>query len=271
MGYVKTADYFADMAERIARDYKTLYVAGCFGAPMTEANKLRYVKNDPYNKAPARQRLIENADSDVFGFDCICVEKAILWDWDGSTDKRYGGAVYKSNGVPDFSVSQLKDLCYDISYDFDHIERGEVLFIPGHTGVYIGDGRASECTARWKDGVQITCVMNIGTIDGLNGRVWDWHGKLKYVDYTQVQPAPKPTIKHSFEVETVRKGDRGSSVLLMQKLLKVPGYYTGELDGDFGSKSDRAVREFQADNGLDIDGVCGGNTWSKLTGVKMLT
>ena len=93
MGYVKTADEFADMAERIARDYKTLYVAGCFGAPMTPANKLRYVKNDPYNKAPARQRLIENADSDVFGFDCICLEKAILWDWDGSTDKRYGACM----------------------------------------------------------------------------------------------------------------------------------------------------------------------------------
>ena len=35
-------------------------------------------------------------------------------------------------------------------------------------------------------------------------------------------------------------------------------------DGKFGAKTESAVRKFQADNGLVVDGICGRNTWSAL-------
>ena len=35
----------------IAKNYKTLYVMGCFGAPLTGANVSRYCKNHEYNRA----------------------------------------------------------------------------------------------------------------------------------------------------------------------------------------------------------------------------
>ena len=78
----------------IAQNYKTLYVMGCFGAPMTEANKKRYCANHNYNKNPERQKMIKAATSDTFGFDCVCLIKGVLWGWNGNKNKTYGGAIY---------------------------------------------------------------------------------------------------------------------------------------------------------------------------------
>ncbi len=50
------------------------------------------------------------------------------------------------------------------------------------------------------------------------------------------------------------------SVTEIQKKLKNLGYYTGSVDGIFGSKSITAVRNFQRDYGLTVDGIVGKNT-----------
>ena len=46
----------ANKLKDIARNYKTLYVMGCFGAPMTASNKKRYTQNHEYNRQPARAK-----------------------------------------------------------------------------------------------------------------------------------------------------------------------------------------------------------------------
>lgn len=50
----------------------------------------------------------------------------------------------------------------------------------------------------------------------------------------------------------------------IQKALKNAGYYQGAVDGKVGSKTKQALRNFQRDNGLDPDGVCGRQTWARL-------
>lgn len=50
-----------------AQNHKTLYVMGCFGAPMTAANKTRYTQNHSYNKQAARTAMIKAASADTFG------------------------------------------------------------------------------------------------------------------------------------------------------------------------------------------------------------
>ena len=50
-----------------AENHVTLYVMGCFGAPMTPANKARYITNHKYNKDPARAAMINAASADTFG------------------------------------------------------------------------------------------------------------------------------------------------------------------------------------------------------------
>ena len=73
-----------DLANRlrvVATEYKTLYVMGCFGAPMTQKNKDRYCTNHSYNEQAARTAMIKSATEDTFGFDCVCLIKGILWGW----------------------------------------------------------------------------------------------------------------------------------------------------------------------------------------------
>lgn len=50
----------------------------------------------------------------------------------------------------------------------------------------------------------------------------------------------------------------------IQKALKNAGYYQGNLDGKIGPGTEAAIRQFQRDNGLTADGICGRNTWDKL-------
>lgn len=50
----------------------------------------------------------------------------------------------------------------------------------------------------------------------------------------------------------------------IQQALKNAGYYAGDVDGKVGSKTTSAIKEFQSDNNLKVDGVAGANTKRKL-------
>lgn len=193
MGKVMTNKEFVAMAKKIATEFKTLYIMGCFGAPMNSTNKNRYCNNHSYNKQASRTNKIKSVSYDTFGFDCVCLIKGILWGWQGLTNRTYGGAVYASNGVPDVNADGIMNYCTNVSTDFRNIEVGELVHMGGHVGIYIGDGLAVECTPIWKDGVQITAVGNIGRKSGYNTRTWVNHGKLKFVEYSQTAPT-QPTI-----------------------------------------------------------------------------
>ena len=64
--------------------------------------------------------------------------------------------------------------------------------------------------------------------------------------------------------ETLRRGSENSAVLFLQRLLLSYLYPINSLDGDFGPETERAVRAFQAENGLLVDGIVGKNTWRAL-------
>jgi N-acetylmuramoyl-L-alanine amidase len=57
-----------------------------------------------------------------------------------------------------------------------------------------------------------------------------------------------------------KRGSYGSEVTAIQKKLKNWGYYTGSVDGIYGSRTETAVRYFQRKNGLVVDGIAGKNT-----------
>ena len=176
-----TARELTDRCVDIARNYKTLYVMGCFGAPMTAANKKRYTQNHEYNRRAARTAMINAASADTFGFDCVNLIKGVLWGWDGDPSARYGGARYGANGVPDVSADGMIRLCKGVTDDFREIVPGAAVWLPGHIGLYIGDGLAVECTPKWKNCVQITAVGNLGRKAGYNTRTWKKWGVLPYV------------------------------------------------------------------------------------------
>ena len=55
-------------------------------------------------------------------------------------------------------------------------------------------------------------------------------------------------------------------VMHLQRLLTEKGCDPGPVDGDFGPRTDAAVRQFQFDHGLPADGVVGPATWAALNG-----
>ena len=59
-------------------------------------------------------------------------------------------------------------------------------------------------------------------------------------------------------METLSKyGSRGSEVTQIQTKLKRWGYYTGNIDGIYGTQTVNAVKYFQRKNGLTVDGIAG--------------
>lgn len=214
-GMIKTNTELVAMLKKVATNYKTLYVMGCFGAPMNAANKTRYCSNHSYNQQAARTAMIKAASADTFGFDCVCLIKGLLWGWNGDASKTYGGATYASNGVPDIGADTMITKCSGLSTDFSKIEVGEAVWMSGHIGVYIGDGLVVECTPSWDNKVQITACNC--TKSGYNRRNWTKHGKLPYITYEASSNTPAPTDSGSTNtggetVYTVVSGDTLSKI-----------------------------------------------------------
>lgn len=293
---MKASKFVADI-ENIADNYKTLYIMGCFGAPMTDANKDRYTRNHEYNRKPTRTAMIRSATPDTFGFDCVNLIKAVLWGWSGDKSKTYGGAKYTANGVPDAGADKMITLCRDVSTDFSKIMVGEAVWMEGHIGVYIGNGLAVECTPSWRNGVQRTACNRSKT--GYNRRNWTKHGKLPWIEYDvksstsssasaesytlkqfvmDVQRATGSKVDGIAGPETLSNTVTLSAVLnrkhplvyYVQRRLKALGYTeVGKVDGIAGGKFTAAVKHFQKDNGCERDGeiTARAKTWKKLLGM----
>lgn len=202
MAKLMKASEFVNKVEDVAKNYKTLYVMGCFGAPMTAANKKRYTENHIYNMKAARTKMINAATADTFGFDCVNLIKGILWGWNGNAKKTYGGATYAPKKVEDTNADGMIKLCSDVSTDFSDIIPGEAVWVKGHIGVYIGDGLVVEATPAWKNRVQITACNTPKS--GYNTRKWTKHGKLPYIDYDTNEAPKKPAVS---KVDAAQKKD----------------------------------------------------------------
>lgn len=65
--------------------------------------------------------------------------------------------------------------------------------------------------------------------------------------------------------DALRMGSTGTAVKELQTMLKKLGYYTGSIDGAYGSGTYNAVKSFQKKNNLTADGVAGSATLKKIT------
>ncbi len=82
-------------------------------------------------------------------------------------------------------------------------------------------------------------------------------------------PAPTPTPVYSpenwpKEYRTLSRGKHGEDVFMVQMRLRELGYYTGTVTGGYYGGTINAVKAFQKDNGLSVDGAAGKQTQSLL-------
>lgn len=61
--------------------------------------------------------------------------------------------------------------------------------------------------------------------------------------------------EETYNMKTIKKGSKGTAVKIWQIIVGV------EPDGDFGSKTDTATRNWQKKNGLSVDGIVGAKSW----------
>lgn len=120
-----------------------------------------------------------------------------------------------------------------------------------HTGLYY-NGETIECS----NGVQYSRNLN---------PKWEVWGIPACVDGAAPDPQPDQDQDPGGR-PTLRRGCKGESVQLVQVKLLQLGYSLPRYgaDGSYGSETISAVINFQRDNGLAGDGVCGPKTWAAL-------
>lgn len=106
--------------------------------------------------------------------------------------------------------------------------------------------------------VHISFSRNVAGFD--DGRAWAFLS-------APPAPAPKPPAPKPTGRATIRRGSKGQLVRDLQTRLRTryPAYARGVLtDGDFGPRTEAAVKEFQRRSRLAVDGIVGPRTWAAL-------
>lgn len=117
-----------------------------------------------------------------------------------------------------------------------------------HTGIYLGDGMCIHMKSSAEN-----CVY-----ESVDKHGWSAYGYADFIDYSEALDAT-PVI-----YRLIKMGSKGTDVKLLQEQLTNKGYACGKIDGDFGTKTDSAVKKFQKANKLTVDGIVGKNTAKKL-------
>lgn len=117
-----------------------------------------------------------------------------------------------------------------------------------HTGLHIGGGVIVHCSGEVKYG-------------RITDKGWTHYAIPNGMEGEAPAPAPVPVLK-----PTLRRGDSGEYVKMLQSLLIGSGYNLDPYgaDGKFGARTETEVRDFQVDHGLTPDGVVGPMTWAAL-------
>ena len=136
---------------------------------------------------------------------------------------------------------------------------GILLFSPGHVGVYVGGGYAVEARG-----------FNYGVVKTkVSERKWtDWaYLPESLLQYDGAVVKDEEYVKDETTTKTYKLGDRllkktsplmsGNDVKELQANLNALGYNCGTVDGQFGTKTEEAVKKFQKANGLTVDGQYG--------------
>lgn len=90
---------------------------------------------------------------------------------------------------------------------------------------------------------------------------------LKKVVADPAEPPEEPAEETFWPPRMLCEGMSGADVGVMQFLLLARNYTFSNVLSDFGGSTGKALRRFQAEHGLDDDGICGPLTWAEL--VKM--
>lgn len=203
-------------------------------------------------------------------YDC---SSFIITAWnEAGVPVKAAGASYTGNMYFAFINCGFKDVTNEVKLSTGAgLKKGDVLLNKAnHTELYIGGNKVVKAsinekgtTTGGKSGDQTGREIYVG---GYYNFPWDCVLRFMGAESDKKEESD-PT---NSELPTLHKGDKGESVRALQILLIGRGIKCGwwGADGDFGSCTESAVKEYQEKNGLTVDGICGQHTWFSLLGVR---
>ena len=217
------------------------YVFGALGEECTPANRKKYARSDYpsiVNDCPVLSGKASSCNKcdnvgrhiyDCRGFTYRCLKDAGITistvgattQWNTTADWAAKG---ETNDMPDLVCCVFK-------------KKGDKM---SHTGLHIGSGYIIHCSGEVKTGyISDTTWTHWAIPNGL------------YDDKT-IKNA-----KRIKQVATLKKGSTGDAVKKLQENLKKLGYDPGTIDGVYGTATVKAVKAFQQDHLLTVDGIAG--------------
>ena len=270
---------------RLALQEKWGYIWGTAGEKWTEAKQRELEKTTDSNRAQGRKygkKWIGHTVADCSG----------LFSW---AFRQLGGTMYHgSDTMYRKWCTEKGELKKGKHTDCAALKPGTAVFVwngsrYSHVGLFVGDG---------------TVIEAMGTINGVTttkvtAGKWTHWGELAGIDYinagneelhdrrdqssngnfdgcnmaavTQIKDLDNCSIMNNEQLmveawPTLRKGSRGETVKELQEVLERKGYSVGScgIDGKFGKDTLAAVKAFQKDHGLRMDGIVGPVTRKEL-------
>ena len=238
------------------------YIWGTAGEKWTAAKQKELEKTKDSDRAQGREygsKWIGHTVADCSG----------LFSW---AFKQLGGYMYHGSDTMYRKYCVNKgELRKGKRTDCGTLKPGTAVFVwngkkYSHVGLFVGDG---------------TVIEAMGTINGVTTtRVtagkWTHWGELVGIDYVNTGKEASSNVistgaaggveKSPSGQPTLRRGSKGDAIRELQTMLLKLGYDLGPcgIDGDFGKSTDAAVRSFQSDHRLTVDGVVGKNTWAEM-------
>ena len=257
------ASHGADAAEIVMKGSDAClgwpYCWGAIGIACTVANRKRYMNNKKI--ASGDKELIRKRCQVLNGKATACAgckyfpggERVDMNDCIGFVKERFeaAGINITSNGctlawnnnklwTKKGSIAEMPNVvCCVFQKDPTNAKKMQ------HIGIHVGNGRIVHCSGEVKEGkITDQYWTDYAIPKGINGG-----------------DTPMPVT-----YPTLRKGSSGEFVTLLQTKLIQRGYDLAPFGADskYGEKTVAAVKQFQKDNGLPVDGICGKLTWSAI-------
>ena len=150
--------------------------------------------------------------------------------------------------------------------------KGEISTMPKDIlcCLFVQKGKTMSHTGFGLNNETIECSAGVQHFTSRNKKWTHW--AVPVIIDGQITPTPTPTPTPETK-PTLKRGSKGQYVTLAQTELINKGYSCGSFgaDGEFGAATEKAVKAFQKDHGLSVDGIIGKQTWSALDAVEPLT
>lgn len=219
--------------------------------------------------------------------DCSGLVKGILWGYPDNGN-------YGSNGVSDLNANTIITKCSNVSTDFSNIEVGEFVWLRGHCGVYIGNSQVIESSPKWENGVQVTTLSQrnwkkhgklpwvdySSTSTSASTSSKSWKGDLNYYLENDRVGVWQKAMNKGFDTDELSVDNKfgiasqnfaknhilwfgqrhncPTAIKWLQTLLRDHyEFYNLDIDGKFGSYTEKCIKEFQSNRNITADGKVG--------------